>query len=1039
MRILFIVITLISCNLGVVAFENYAFIPISANNGLSNNQVRNIAQLPDGRMMIATEGMLNLYDGTAFSYLHYSDKNSVPLSEYSGFHHDYISADGYMWLKNQHRLYLIDIVRERFVDSPAKFLKSMGFSTPLKDFFMDQEKSLWLITQDDNLYYVRKAKKQLFKTNVSKHNGNQDQVYDLAVADHKLYLFFRSGMLSCFDIKSQKELYRLQSFPGNVQEQYGSTSFVMPSNDSFFQLRNGPAGGIMLRFNPSKKNWTTVLKTGYWLNYLSIDKTENLWLTCKEGMWRFKSDLSQKEFIPNLNLVDGQIINTELSTIYHDHTGGMWLGTLNRGLLYYHPERFKFRNIGKVLFGMSSSASLNVSCFAEDLQGQLLVGTQQGLFEYNAQTKSIRQSLLPISRQSCNGLLRDARNRIWIATNGNGLYCIHPKGQLQHYHSAPKTIYSVIENPDGTLYLGTDRDGFGLFDPVTDTYRQETISREAALHSVSQLAYLTKNVLAGLYRNGFFLYDIESRKIKKYADSHGYNALLADAEGKIWLGSKDGLHIWNSKAGKKQSFYTQDGLINNYIQSILQTADGTIWVSTSNGISQVIDRKNGQYSFINFNRVDGVIENEFWQRSAYISKSGNLFWGGTDGFNELITNRLLLSKPSSAPLLVAFHLFNKKVESGQKYDGNLILESPITLSSEITLNYDQNFISLEFTALNYINPSQSYYRYQLSGIDKGEQEIQSTDGRGRATYTNLQPGTYYFKVRTANNSRDWTSRYRAIKIVVKAPLWKTPFAYFLYFLLSVGVIALGIRTYLSRKRKKLIQEQKEKLNEMKTAFLHNVNEELGQPLHQIIQPLDNILKHTDEGRIKLQLNEVRNHAEDLKALIHQLSEEVLAPVPEKENALNMDVLILNMRKLLERQQERKESAPEEKNDPSAAETLLSAFDEKLIQRALKYVEANLDNPDYSVELLSRDMGMDRTGLYRKLVHIIGKTPTTFIRSVRMKRAAVLLEEGFTVNEVADRVGFSTASYLSKCFQEEFGMKPSQYLASLKEGKKPAKD
>lgn len=113
-------------------------------------------------------------------------------------------------------------------------------------------------------------------------------------------------------------------------------------------------------------------------------------------------------------------------------------------------------------------------------------------------------------------------------------------------------------------------------------------------------------------------------------------------------------------------------------------------------------------------------------------------------------------------------------------------------------------------------------------------------------------------------------------------------------------------------------------------------------------------------------------------------------------------------------------------------SLLSAADELFLRKALKFVEQNLDNPEYSVEVLSRDMGMDRTGLYRKLVSVVGKTPTNFIRSIRLKRAAQLLEEGHTVAEVADRVGFSTSSYLSKCFQEEFGMRPLQYVNSLKE-------
>ena len=141
-------------------------------------------------------------------------------------------------------------------------------------------------------------------------------------------------------------------------------------------------------------------------------------------------------------------------------------------------------------------------------------------------------------------------------------------------------------------------------------------------------------------------------------------------------------------------------------------------------------------------------------------------------------------------------------------------------------------------------------------------------------------------------------------------------------------------------------------------------------------------------------------------------------------------LLVNMRQLLEQQEKRKEqlkTAPKPVSDNS----LLSVADEAFLRKVLQYIEQNLDNPEYSVEVLSRDMGMDRTGLYRRLISVVGKTPTNFIRSIRLRRAAQLLKEGYTVAEVADLVGFNTSSYLSKCFQEEFGMRPSQYINQWK--------
>jgi len=1020
--------------------ENYAFTPIDASSGLSGNQVRNITQLPDGRMVITTVGLINIYDGSVFNYLHYTDRNSIRLSGYSGFHHDYVARNGYMWLKNWYRLFLIDINRGAFASNSGSLLKSWGVNEPLKDFFMDKEKTIWLITEKDELYYLPEGQreKQLFRHNISRLLEAEDQVYDVAVLNKKLFLFFRSGVLVCFDLNSKKELYRQQALSEKQGFNYAATSFVMPGKKQFFQLRNGEAGGIMLSYDPEKRNWSTVLQTNYWLNYLSIDKTGNIWVTCKEGMWHLNPSLTSKEFIPKLKLVDGQAINTEVSTIYHDNQGGMWLGTLNRGLLYYHPARFKFKNIGKTLFPLTGDVTVNISCFAELGNGEIAVGTQQGLFVYNERTGIIRRHP-SAGNLNCNAIFRDRKGRMWIGTSGQGLVSLTPGGIVSHYPSVSKTIYSILENSNSTLTLSTDKAGFGVFNPESGEYQQVKASKVGACQTVFQLAEFNKENIAGICSEGLFIYNKRSGKIKLYPDSRGrgYNTLLVDKFQRLWLGSKDGLHLWDIRRNKKQSFYTNDGLINNYIQSLVQAPDGAIWISTSGGLTKlnVLKDKSGRdtYSFSGFNKVDGVIANEFWERSAYVSPGGNVFWGGIDGFNILLKQKSVTSKQTRTPLFVDFLLYNKKVEIGAEYDNNVVLKDPLPSTKEIVLNHNQNFFSFEFSALNYINPTQTYYRYQLVGVDDKEQELQSTDGRGRFNYTNLQPGTYTFKVRAADNSKDWTNKYAEIRIVVKAPFWKTPLAYCFYMVIAISGVVAGTRFYILQKRKKLVREQQEKLNEMKSAFLKNINEELSEPLTQIIDPLDNILKYADEGRLKIQLKEVQNNALDLRELVNQLSEGMLSPVSPKENELNMEVLLLNMRKLLELQKERQQQSSE-KPRPDGSDSLLTAYDEKLIQRALKYVEENLDNPDYTVEQLSKDMGMDRTGLYRKLVHVIGKTPTSFIRSVRLKRAALLLEEGLTVAEVADRVGFSTSSYLTKCFQEEFGMKPSQYMASLKQKK-----
>ncbi len=943
--------------------ERPVFTPVEATQGLSSNKVRSIVQLPDGRMAFMTEGQLNLYDGTDFRYLHYGRGHLCRLSDYSGYHHVYLDAHGYLWIKNSYWLMAVDIGRECFVEHPERLLARRGINVPIRDLFMDKGQGLWVVTEQDDLLRVDKDSLQasVFLRGVSPDN---DQVYDLGVLENKLYLFYRSGLLVCYDLASRQELYRQEYLKDLPEGLYGRTSFVVLGKRAFYQLCNGAKGGVMLSYDIHSRQWRTVLHTAYWFNYLSIDRDGSIWVSGYQGLWKIDGDMERVQHIPTLKLVDGQKIDSEVSTLYNDVQGGMWAGTQNRGILYYHPDRFRFRNIGRALFPIPGHEPLNILALREGEDGRMLLKTERETFVYNPSTEEL---------SACN-------QEVWP----------------EEASPSDGEIPGLPEPPVQVVCMGGDS-------------------------------------LAGITRKGWFVHDKGTGKTTYHPVCHYCNAISACGRERIWVGLEDGLLLCEVPTGRQRMFYTSDGLVNNSIRSILQTADSVLWLSTASGISRLTvdgEGEEARYSFVNYNRFDGVITGEFCNRSACIASDGTLYWGGVDGFNRLGPLSAVEGQARYVPLFVGFNLFGKPVEGGKAYHGNVILERPITMTREIVLEYDQNFFGIEFSALNYINPTQTYYRYCLEGIDRAEQEIRSSDGKGYVAYTDIPPGNYTFRVRAAGNGKSWTDQYAELHIQVRAPFWQTGYAYVCYALLVSGCIVCALLLYLRAKRRNLVREQKEKLDEMKATFLQNMNRELKGPVEQILSPIDDLLRHTDEGRYKLQLQGVRSQAAELKELVAQLSEGVLLPLPADENVLELDALIVNMRNLLEQQERRREQADKNRVG-DAGEGLLSEADEAFIRKALQFVEQNLDNPQYSVEVLSRDMGMDRTGLYRRLVAVAGKTPTSFIRSVRLKRAAILLEKGYTVAEVADGVGFSTSSYLSKCFQEEFGMRPSQYVEQMK--------
>ncbi|OKS84543.1 hypothetical protein RG47T_5233 [Mucilaginibacter polytrichastri] len=1308
---------------GAFAQQFRAFIPIESSNGLSENSVRAINQLPDGRMAIVTEGMVNLYNGTSFQYIHINDGHTYPLTGYLGFHHMYVENEKRLWIKTEGKLMLIDLSTERYEEHPEKVLATLGIIEPLSDFFMDAGRNLWVITVSGKLICRNQVSGKIvtFLSQVKSPAKFPDPVYDIAVMDGNLYVFYRSGLVIIYNIATQKETGRQNSLENQTPDAYQSTLYVVPGNHTLYLLRNG-ARGIMLALNLTRNKWEKIIETDYWLNSLSIGASGEIVVTCRKGLWMMDHDLTNLTFSPTLHLVDGRLIDIEVSNLFFDRQGGLWLGTLNKGLLYYHPDRFRFRNIGKSLFSLPENQELYVTSFAENEGGQLLIGTDRGLFRYSDKMGRLTLYAPDFRGVICKAMLTDRHGNIWIAAE-QGLFAIS-SNKISKYPIGD--INNIMEAKDGRFYLCMNGNGLMQFDPATGSHNSIPVkeSDRDKLHTILQVVDWN-GALMGISSSGLFVYDTGKKELRMISDHYGagmlnhnnrqYSCLLADSRGLLWFGTQDGLNVWDDKAKQLLSFHTDDGLVNNTIKTVTEDGQNSVWVSTSNGVSHLrIGNKDNKrtYTFTNFNRYDGVINNEFIPRSSYITKDRTLLLGGIDGYNKADLRRIFVARKAFDPIFVDFQVFGKAVKVGELYEGTKILEKAIAASRSVILKHNQNFLSVGFSALNYVNPSQSYYQYFLEGVDNNWHETAAPDGIGRATYTNLGTGSYLLKVRAADNSGKWGWKMATLKITVLAPWWKTSFMIALYTITGVLFIYLTISWYIKKSRVKQLKIQQQKLDELKFSFFTNMSHELKTPLTLILTPLEVILKKAEDGPIKSQLTGIYRNAQSLLDLVNQLlnfrrlelngevlhlnycdvneftealcqpfrelaasrkiyfericpadlwlnldkdkfgimmnnllsnafkftpdggtisvkientvipggitpaiavsvidtgtgisdkdlpqifnrffqadnqsgnntgsgiglhlvqeyanlhhgfaevksSEgngsvftlyipvdlkpvltDKLKPAPDEyrknspikiliaedndefrqflqeqlsqlydiivasngKEALdivleqlpdlvisdimmpemnglelcdtlkkdirashiplilltarssdesqyegyqaradayitkpfNMDILTVRIRNLIEQQEQRKKLFKKTiVLQPEMVTT--SDIDEKLIRKALECIEKKLGNSTYSVEEFSSDMNMERSGLYRKLVAIIGQTPSEFIRSVRLKKAAQLLSKReLSVSEISEQVGFGNAAYFSKCFQEEFHVKPSHYADTLQQ-------
>ena len=863
-KYLLFIILLLSSSLH--AQDHYAFTPIDCSDGLSGNRVRNIIQLRDGRIAINANEIVSIYDGTSFQYFHYNKSNIIPLNDYVGHHRIYVNED-YIYIKDWYKLMAININEECFEQHLDDLFKSYGVKGTLVNFFVDESGNYWMLTDDDVLLYRDYAggKTVEFLKDVSTNGDVRDRLLDIAVVNRQVFLFYNSSLMVCYDLETSRELYREYAL---VEKQDRSaTLLVVPRGKYLYYLMNGRKTEA-LRFDIELRKWEVILETEYRLNVLSVGKEHDIWITSQAGLWVCDEKLQNKQFIPTLEFVDGKEIKTEVSTVFNDNQGGTWIGTLDRGICYYHPNRFKFKNIGKVFFpNIDQNGEVSVSCFVEDTHGEILVGTRQGLLRYSlSESKLSVEAGLPRNLR-CNGLTKDSRQRIWLSSV-EALFCIQ-NGKSRSY--PVRDVAKVFEAPDKNLYICSYIDGLCLLNPDTGELKKIAESEGRQINSVSQIRNYKEGMLIGICNLGLFTYDYKNQvltapvfKDKKawqdFYDIHRYSDLYVDSRNLIWLATQDGLIVWNPKNEEIRIFYMENGLVNNSIQAISEDRHHVMWITTSYGISCVNVVQEGgrtEYSFSNFNHSDGVIEREFLERSVYVTKDDVILMGGIDGFNEFRINKLPPVKQDMKPLFVSFHLFGKKVEMDKAYDGNILLREPVSATQKIILNYDQNFVSFDFSALNYINRSQTHYRYRLKGLDKEWHEIVSPTGTGTASYANLPPGTYDLEVYAANNSKQWGSSCATIQIIVKDPYWKTPLAYFIYCLLIALSIYWALSSYLRMNKRKLQKAQEEELNQMKFRFFTNISHEFRTPLTLIITPLESLIKEVGDMALKKRLWEAR--------------------------------------------------------------------------------------------------------------------------------------------------------------------------------------
>jgi signal transduction histidine kinase/AraC-like DNA-binding protein len=302
----------------------------------------------------------------------------------------------------------------------------------------------------------------------------------------------------------------------------------------------------------------------------------------------------------------------------------------------------------------------------------------------------------------------------------------------------------------------------------------------------------------------------------------------------------------------------------------LEDSEGKLWVSTINGLS-CFDPENEQ--FRNYFSIDGTQGNQFHYRAAFKSKNGELLFGGKKGLTMLNPDNMIENKYKPPVYITDFKIFNTSVQIDNGKEA--ILKKSINETQIIEVPYKYNVLSFEFAGLNYTNSESNRYKYILEGFD-GEW-IETTDSR-IATYTNLNPGKYVFRVKACNNNGYWNEEGTSKTLVILPPFYKTAWFIILMFVLTLGLVSL-VFVFIFKRREltkayefeKIKAQKLHELDSFKLNLFTNISHEIKTPLTLIISPLTKILKHNSiHPEIKENLLLMEKNAKHLMKLIKQL-------------------------------------------------------------------------------------------------------------------------------------------------------------------------
>jgi len=853
-NIIFYFVLFIATNISAQHIQ-LKFEHLSVTEGLSQSSVSSVAEDEHGFMWFSTLDALNKFDGYKITK-YYEDSTEGGLPD-NIINYVYSTPDEtkQLWIGTaDNGLCLYDPIFDKFIQYSHK----KNPNTLIDDHvncIVGNKDILWIGTQEGLSMFDR------VNNRWKNFDANNSDLKSVNISTLK---FDAQGDLW---VGTRKGLYRIDTSTFIID--FFNTESGLPSdiilslalaNDESFWV--GTSNGLV-RFNPVKGNFEKFEASNQLpdqqINALLFDYQGIMWIgTQQAGLVRYDFSTGQMNVFQYDPTDPSSISVNTILFLYEDSKHILWVGTSLGGVDKWNRVALNLLVFRHNPYNPYSLSSSRVRSIYEDNNGIVWIGTVDGglnkwdpekLKFIHTQFSSLDQKSIPDNH--IRAIIKDSKGRFWIGTANSGLVIIDQKTMKvkQKFINNPddsttissNKIWRIVEDKNGTLWIATYGGGVNYLD--NDNYIFKSIRKNTD----------AKNSLSNDFCTNIF----------------------ADSRGKIWIGTIEGLNMYDPKTNKNTIFIHNpndtNSICNNRIYSIIEDSDGEIWVGTKGGLSRYLGNNHFQnftvkntdipnnvimgmledseqniwlttnQGLCKFNRVthkaktydvkDGLQSNEFLVGSYFKTKKGMFLIGGINGFNAFYPEKIKINP--NKPYIVITDL----MVSNQKF----YTDTNITEKKYLKLTYKQNDLTFSFVAIDYILPEKNQYAYKLEGYD---QEWIYSKYLRIARYTNLPPGHYTFRVIGSNNDGIWNKEGTFIHIYIKPAFWQT-----LAFKIGLGILILALAFTFYKVRMRMLKIQKKKLEEevkRQTKEIREKNEEITIQNSVLIQQKEEIQTQRDQ-------------------------------------------------------------------------------------------------------------------------------------------------------------------------------------------------